>query len=261
MRTDRLSDLVITEVSSVIRIKNSPENVTNTTKKRPLFGLFYKTEGRTVYRTPYGEYGSDPSRAVLMPKGISYEWECEKRGECLGILFDCESTFPAPVSLDVRPDSPIFKRFIAMEKRSALLSPYAGMQNIRDLYDILLSCLDTEPVYSQKSRYEIIAPALRYMTEHYGDTSIRNESLAALCGVSTVYFRKLFSSLEKTSPINYLQSVRIAKAKELLGTGFFSVSEIAEYTGYSGICHFSRMFKAKTGQSPGEYARTKGVRK
>jgi AraC-like DNA-binding protein len=42
----------------------------------------------------------------------------------------------------------------------------------------------------------------------------------------------------------------------MLKNDYNSVSQIAENVGYNSIYHFSKMFKAYTGISPKEYAKT-----
>jgi len=79
-------------------------------------------------------------------------------------------------------------------------------------------------------------------------------------GVSTVYFRKLFTKIIGISPINYIQQLRIKKAKEMLKSDFSKISVISEAVGYPNIYHFSKMFKQITGVSPTEYAKNSNNR-
>ena len=93
------------------------------------------------------------------------------------------------------------------------------------------------------------------MHKNYSDVSISNDSLAALCGVSTVYFRKLFTAAYGIPPMRYLKNVRINKAKELLIGDADSISAISENTGFGSVYAFSKAFKAETGVSPSGYVK------
>jgi len=55
------------------------------------------------------------------------------------------------------------------------------------------------------------------------------------------------------SPHAYLIKVRLERAKELLITTSFNVSEISFAVGYENPLYFSRMFKKYTGVSPANY--------
>lgn len=96
---------------------------------------------------------------------------------------------------------------------------------------------------------------MRHITEHYFDSGITNVSLSRLCGISTVYFRKMFESVYGISPIKYLHNFRIKKAKAILLSDYESVEQVALSVGYNSIYHFSKMFKEYTGKSPTEYAK------
>ena len=95
------------------------------------------------------------------------------------------------------------------------------------------------------------------MNFHYEDTNITLESLAQLSNISTVYFRKVFYKIYKTSPIKYLIEIRINKAKEFLRGDYISISDIANLTGFSSVYTFSKAFKKETGVSPTQYRKIK----
>ena len=88
------------------------------------------------------------------------------------------------------------------------------------------------------------------MEQHFDDPGISNEMLAALSGVSTVYFRKLFSEIYNQSPMKYVYNLRMAKARAMLSSGYSSITETAGAVGFTNIYHFSRSFKQCTGLSP-----------
>ncbi|MBQ8416169.1 MAG: helix-turn-helix transcriptional regulator, partial [Clostridia bacterium] len=79
------------------------------------------------------------------------------------------------------------------------------------------------------------------------------DMLAELCGISTVYFRKLFTQSYGTSPISYMHAIRIKKAKEMLKSDFGTIGDLSLSLGYKSIYDFSRAFKRHTGVSPTQY--------
>jgi AraC-like DNA-binding protein len=76
-----------------------------------------------------------------------------------------------------------------------------------------------------------------------------------MCGVSEVYFRKIFQDQFGVTPKEYLIRMRIEYAKSLLLSEQFTVSEIATLCGYSEPCHFSREFSKRVGVSPNQYTK------
>ncbi|WP_198175008.1 hybrid sensor histidine kinase/response regulator transcription factor [Spirosoma arboris] len=64
-------------------------------------------------------------------------------------------------------------------------------------------------------------------------------------------FRKM-KALMNTTPADFIRSYRLARAKTLLETGTFSISEVAWQTGYKSPSHFSKSFQEEFGFSPSE---------
>ena len=79
---------------------------------------------------------------------------------------------------------------------------------------------------------------------------------AAYCSLSLSRFSHVFRAATGLTPLNYLNRIRIDKAKELLLNTSLSVAEISEITGFSSQNYFSRLFKKQVGQSPTQFLRS-----
>lgn len=75
-------------------------------------------------------------------------------------------------------------------------------------------------------------------------------SMADFCNLSPYYFSHQFKNMTGFSPVQYLNRLRIEKAKELLLTEDLSISEVAALVGYKDPLYFSKAFKKATGSSP-----------
>ncbi len=249
---DILSNLVITKVHSVTTMY-SEQNKKARRGDRPTWALAFKYEGETVYSSGDKQYLSDKNHIMLLPRGSSYEWQCNKAGHFAIIEFDCPFTHSTLMSFPVKSPDKFLKEFQELEYKRTLKKPTVELESIRDVYSILLSLIKDEPKkYLPDSKQQKIAPALEHITKFY-HTKLTNDSLAALTGLSTVYFRKLFTELTGRSPIDYVHALRIEKAKEMLRSDHGSVSDIALMLGYQSIYDFSRCFKKHTGVSPSKY--------
>lgn len=76
------------------------------------------------------------------------------------------------------------------------------------------------------------------------------QMMADYCHLSTDYFSHRFKQVTGVSPIQFLNNLRIERAKELLLAEHLSVSEVAELVGYKDPLYFSKAFKKATGMSP-----------
>jgi len=69
---------------------------------------------------------------------------------------------------------------------------------------------------------------------------------------SKFHFIRLFSDIYKKTPHQYLSSVRIQNATQLLATGV-NVGEVCYAVGFDSISSFTGLFKRVTGQTPAAY--------
>lgn len=98
----------------------------------------------------------------------------------------------------------------------------------------------------------VLRRVVAYLEENYAsDLSVADAS--ALAFLSPVYFGQVFRDRMGVTFTEYLASVRVAKAIELLRTQRYKVQEIGKLVGYRNARYFARVFKKATGFSPREY--------
>ncbi len=90
------------------------------------------------------------------------------------------------------------------------------------------------------------------------DEEISLNRVAHVANVSANHFSALFSQNMGQTFIEYLTSLRMDKAKELLRCTSKRSSEIAGEVGYKDAHYFSYLFKKTQGMTPSEYRKTRG---
>ncbi len=252
MNLEILSDLIITKVHSVATMYTEKNNKTQR-NNRPNWAIVIKYEGETVYVSNGKSYLSDIHNLVILPKGCSYEWQCTHSGHFSIIEFESDLVCNDIFSFSVNNSDKILKLFTELEYKRTLSKQMYAVESIRDTYSVLLMLLQSvQKNYLPTEKINKISPALEYIAKNYNN-NIRNDALASLCNLSTVYFRKLFVEITGTSPISYVHELRIKKAKEMLKSDYGSITDIAQSLGYINIYDFSRTFKKHTGSSPSKY--------
>lgn len=71
------------------------------------------------------------------------------------------------------------------------------------------------------------------------------------------YINRIFKQATGKTIFNYLNELRVLKAKEFLESGFHTISEVADLTGFNDAYYFSKVFKKYAGITPGRYGRIK----
>jgi ligand-binding sensor domain-containing protein/signal transduction histidine kinase/DNA-binding response OmpR family regulator len=94
---------------------------------------------------------------------------------------------------------------------------------------------------------------MKRVEDQLNDTELSVEELSRYVGMSrgSLYYKLL--EITGLSPVEYIRTIRLEKAKALLETSDFNVAQIAYMTGFGTPSYFSRKFKKKYGILPSEY--------
>ena|GEM_PF-2652433 len=98
----------------------------------------------------------------------------------------------------------------------------------------------------------IVDYVLAYMERHSGE-DISQEDIASKLNISIGYMGKYIKNKTGKTFSEYLEDIRINKAKVILVETDDKIHEIAAQVGYHNANSFTRMFKRITGFTPGEY--------
>jgi AraC family transcriptional regulator len=97
--------------------------------------------------------------------------------------------------------------------------------------------------------YKRLGFALDYIHTNYL-SPIQLEELAAVSHLSKFHFLRLFKSVCKASPYQYILQLKLDEAKRLLLKTPLPISNIADVLGFENSSSFSRLFHQRTGVYP-----------
>jgi len=80
-------------------------------------------------------------------------------------------------------------------------------------------------------------------------------AMASNCGLTERSFHTRFKRATGMSPMDYVQTVRIEEAKQLLETSEMPLDEVAAEVGYAEPASFRRLFGRMVGVTPSTYRR------
>ena len=93
---------------------------------------------------------------------------------------------------------------------------------------------------------------VKYIEEHYAE-ALSVQEIAEKFYVTPSYFAHFFKKRSGKSVIQYLNEVRLLKARLVLEQEDTPISEVALQVGFDDINYFSRKFKQAIGKTPTEY--------
>lgn len=94
--------------------------------------------------------------------------------------------------------------------------------------------------------------AIKFIDKNYNQ-DINLESVAAYIHLNPQYFSRYFKSKIGINFINYLSSLRVKKAKDLLLNTDKNITEISQQVGYLDSSYFSKVFLKSVGMTPNKF--------
>ena len=246
-------DAVITEISVAIYVpKNAGKSIH---KNRPFHGFvlndecavrdYYFDDGRVLH--------TYENSLFYLPKGSSYYVKSIREGSCYAINFD-SAVIDEPFCINFKNYEELHKRFKRACNEWKRQEPYRQTSAMGAIYEAIYQLQRQESAeYASRSNREIIGSAIDEIEKNFCRRELSVEYLSSLCGISEVYFRKIFARSYGVTPKEYISRKRMEYAKQILRSRQFEVSEVARLCGYSEPCHFSREFKRRVGVAPKEY--------
>ncbi len=119
------------------------------------------------------------------------------------------------------------------------------------------------PLESQDLVHDpLLRRGLAFIRQNYAG-SVGVNDIARALGCCDRSLRLHFRNSLGVRPLDYLQRYRLARAKELIEYSDYSLKEIAVRVGFRNVQHFTRLFAATEGASPGAWRRRyrEGIRK
>nr|MBQ8245275.1 helix-turn-helix transcriptional regulator [Oscillospiraceae bacterium] len=245
------SDVVITGILRIIRVDLHAGAIMHI-PDRASCGLIIALKGRLRYDYHGDSYISDENHALLFSQGITYSFVSETDSSSIVINFSTQN--PLPFRGIVSFEAGLANFGMRMENLWTFEKHAYTLRCMAELYDFLAKYSVNDSHYIPSAQFRRIKPSIDYLESHYTDPNLSNDELAAVSGISTVYFRKLFMKRYGISPMRYVRQKRIEKAKNLLESQYYtSISDVAEASGFSCLYYFSKAFKLETSHSPSEY--------
>jgi AraC-like DNA-binding protein len=113
------------------------------------------------------------------------------------------------------------------------------------------------PSFLNRGRAEPVEiwKARKFLHEHSGE-KLSLTKVSRFVNVSVNHFSEKFKEVTGVNFVDYIASIRIEKACDLLQDRDLRISEIAFAVGFQSLSQFNRVFKKLSGKSPTQYRPT-----
>lgn len=115
----------------------------------------------------------------------------------------------------------------------------------------------SQPLFVQTRAKKQFADIASWISDHLGD-ELTTEKLSEHAGLSPRHFARKFKDLLGLTPGDFVEEVRLDRARWLLATADTRMQNVAKDVGYRSDDVFRRAFQRRFGVSPSEYRRRFG---
>ena len=251
-------DIMITDISLVTEQTRVKEKISKRKSGRPLHGFIYVIEGRVHYFFNSSDFYVNKGDLLHLTKGSIYSFDIESEFYHYAYVdFDFvqnENISMKDAAYRVKNTNIMENLFIRLNKEWFHKYPAYRLNCKAILYEIISLLFQNQAAfYIPGIKNERFKAAISYLENNFTDKKLNIARLAEMAGMSEVHFRRLFKNTYHVLPVKYLNILRTGRAKDLLKQTMYSITDIAEMTGYSDVYYFSKAFKKMTGTSPSEY--------
>ena len=112
--------------------------------------------------------------------------------------------------------------------------------------------ITTEPLKSSDKK--LLEKILKLINENISSGDLNVDFLSKNIGMSRVHMYRKVKELTNQSTHDFIKTIRMKKASEMLSGQKINISEVSYALGFSNLSHFSNVFKDFYGISPKEYS-------
>ena len=240
--------------------------------------MIYIFTGKGFHELENGKYEIGPGDLLIVPPGVAHAYSERYNMTLVNIMFDLKK-----LRLDeIFQQNPVFKAlFMPLPELTEnfrfknhlslfgkdrdecekiiheLISEEKNQRPCREakLCSLLISLLVAIIRACEKPRYRgpgnlvMLDNIVEYMDRHT-DTSIAIPDVAKKFGFSQRNLERLFRDAFQSTPLAYLNNLRLKKAERLLLETGKSIGEIADESGFPDSNYFTKVFRKKYLMSP-----------
>lgn len=115
-----------------------------------------------------------------------------------------------------------------------------------------------EPVQraDRNQRYDVLEEIRDYVRQHYKE-DISVAQIAENYHMNAAYLSSVFKERNNIALSNYIEEIRMEKAKKFLREDWGNITETARAVGYGDSNYFTKVFKKYTGMTPSQWRKAR----
>lgn len=175
------------------------------------------------------------------------------------VLLTAKSKFEDKMEgLETGADAYIVKPFHTEQLRGVVQNLITNRERLRSKYSGTQQQENKIEAITLSSADEILMDrVMKVINDNIGNSSLSVEMIAREVGISRVHLHRKLKEMTSLSARDFIKSIRMKQAADLLSAKKMNISDVAYAVGYGSLSHFSSSFHDYFGMAPKEYMNLK----
>ncbi len=182
--------------------------------------------------------------------------ESEEFGHIPVVVLSAKSQTESRIDLyDLGADNYLVKPFDVQELNSIVHNVLDQRKKLKSMFHQTLHVTQAQVSTEIKPNEEVdefIQSAVNFVMENLDENSLSVKDLGEHLGLGRNKVQRQIKLLTQLTPVEFIRSIRLNEARELLRKGELNVSEVAYAVGFNNLSYFTRSFKSEFGNLPSE---------
>ncbi len=228
--------------------------------------IHYVVSGKGYFTVDGVTHEIEGGRAFIIYKGDVAEYHADRSDPWHYVWLDldgemCEALLAKTgFSKERRVSAPLSaKRLLPLfaEIRESFAAEGAELKALAAVIELVAAIAEEfPPAETRPSGKTTAERAMALINRNYRSSDCRIDKIGAILGVSRSQLYRAFVAHYGISPKEYLDGLRIDRARHVLAEGKTSVADVCYSSGFTDPLYFSALFKRRTGTSPSAYRKS-----
>jgi DNA-binding response OmpR family regulator len=155
--------------------------------------------------------------------------------------------------LETGADDYLSKPFDADELKLIVRNRIEERRKLRERFSREIT-LEPKQISITSLDEKFLTKVLGIIEEHMDDELFSIDELSREASYSNMHFYRKIKALAGQTPSQFLRTIRLKRAAELLSKNSDNVTQIAYSVGFNSLSYFNKCFKEQFGVTPGQFA-------
>lgn len=154
-------------------------------------------------------------------------------------------------------DGYISKPFVTSVLKARISNLLEAKKRLKKRYSEIGGIFPSSEVTNNNLDEAFLDKVTKIILDNVSDVDFKQEQLLKEMGIGRSQFYRKINSLTGSNPSNFIRTIRLRYASELLLQDRYSIKEVTHMSGFNSTAYFSKTFRELFNVTPSQYIKEK----